>query len=183
MIPPPVRSALAWVLPRQPPSAAASILPYREVPATPGRGTWLASPTPTPLGFIYCTNISYFHVLCHSASRHSQDVGTEPYFIFYICKSHFILYLYRAKKTYLFSDLQYVSYPTPLYFVDFTNKASCFFFPQQECVWSFLNLGQSHVRFSVSLWLCCRTCSRMCPKKMGWGIAHGFLGQNQIYSL
>lgn len=120
-----------------------------EVPATPGWGTVVGIPHPNS-SWVYLLHEHklFSRPLCHSASRHSQDVGTEPYFIFYICKSHFILYLYRAKKTtYLFSDLQYVSYLTPLYFVDFTNKASSFFFfsTNTESVWSFLNLGQSCV--------------------------------------
>lgn len=131
-------STEVWASPRQPPSAAASVLTQRG--ARP-EGTVLASPrSHSPWVYLLHERKLFSRPLCHSASRHSQDVGTEPYFIFYICKSHFILYRAKKKKkkTYLFSDLQYVSYPSPLYFVDFTNKVSSFgFFPQRECVWSF----------------------------------------------
>lgn len=94
---------------------------------------WLASPHPNS-SWVYLLHEHklFSRPLCHSASRHSQDVGTEPYFIFYICKSHFILYRAKKKKNYLFSDLQYVSYLTPLYFVDFTNKGSSLFFHSES---------------------------------------------------
>lgn len=51
--------------------------------------------------------------------------------LYFIYANHILSYTYieqKIKNTYLFSDLQYVSYPTPLYFVDFTNKASLFLF-------------------------------------------------------
>ena len=47
--------------------------------------------------------------------------------LYFIYANHILSYI-EQKNTYLFSDLRYVSYLTPLYFVDFTNKASSFFF-------------------------------------------------------
>lgn len=84
--------------------AAASIPPQKEVPAAHGEGTVVRVPPRPDYSWVYLLHDRklFSRPLCHSASRHSQDVGTEPYFIFYICKSHFILYLYRAKKKYLF---------------------------------------------------------------------------------
>ena len=81
----------------QPPS-----LPRERCPLIVEGALWLASPHPNS-SWVYLLHEHklFSRPLCHSASRHSQDVGTEPYFIFYICKSHFIVYLYRAKK-YLF---------------------------------------------------------------------------------
>lgn len=60
--------------------------------------------------------------------------------LYFIYANHILSYI-EQKETYLFSDLQYVSYPTPLYFVDFTNKASLFFFSTAGVCLVLLELG------------------------------------------
>lgn len=92
-------------------------------------------PTPTPLGFIYCTNISYFHVLFAIPPIGTARMLVQSRTLYFIYANHILSYTYiEQKNTYLFSDLQYVSYLTPLYFVDFTNKTSSFFSTARACL-------------------------------------------------
>lgn len=87
-------------------------LPRERCPPLVEGALWFASPHPDS-SWVYLLHEHklFSRPLCHSASRHSQDVGTEPYFIFYIYKSHFILY---REKNILIYFLTYSTCPTRL---------------------------------------------------------------------